>query len=252
MTKKPLHNLLLPHPDFYEVLPQVRELIASAAKAFGTRADGRPTPIHLCEPLADHGSLGHLLLKEKIVNSISLNVASPQAFAFLSVAYGRTCGNRREANYLSSMISELDLDAPPECSSMLKDIALAYVCKTLREVRDAGLDWEAHREAILQTLSEMYDHRVRVGHIKQMEWRPFCTEQKDRDDLIFFLFNSEDLDEREHAQLKQWLRRVHRPWVASSRPDDHSSFEPFGFPVDAGVKTHWYSSATCNEVATAD
>ncbi len=238
----PAASLLFCEASQGEALPRLEPLLLAIS---------RSRPLTFVEPLVDGGSLGLFLLEKRVIDNLYLNAEDAGAFAFLQVALGKSCGNRREMNWLAKWAMEprwaSDRANVGEDHSSVRLQALAYVNRQVAAVTDAGVATEpAFRETVKTHIEHLYGLRGRVKGVASLAWRSFIeTLHTNYGDNRLFHFNASLLPSAAAIEVAQACHELTVPWSFYGTPQlalkDHliAGFED---ATVSAASPEWYSN----------
>jgi hypothetical protein len=183
----------------------------------------RRRPLTFVEPMVEFGSLGFSLLQQRFIDYLYVNTRDALAFAFLQVALGKSCANRRDLNWLVRKV-ERSADAALRCPededpTSPKMLALDYVNDQVREVVVAGIMPEAtYRKIITEHIEVLYQHRGRVKGLGGSSWRSFVATLKPNfSDNRLYHFNATGLQPAAAAEVSALCLELPHPWTLCTR-----------------------------------
>lgn len=173
----------------------------------------------LVEANVSAGSIGLHLMQSNAVESLAVNSPDPLCFAFLFIAFGKSCANKRELNWLANELLTAPIPAQSspapalDPSASLKENALAYGLTQISQRMAEGLDEKAARTAIFALVNDLYACRHKTPTVACLDPRSFIRQIADEvDSGAVYYINSGGMDSTEVSSLIGWLSKLGKPW----------------------------------------
>jgi hypothetical protein len=212
-------------------------------------AINRARPLTFVEPIVGGGSLGLFLLEQRAIDHLYLNTDDAGAFAFLQIALGKSCGNRREVNWLLKWAAvprwEAERANASEDPNCLRMQALYYVNRQVAEVVAAGIAIEPDfRDTVVAHIELLHAQRVRVKGVSGLHWSAFIEQlQPNYGDNRLYHFNASRMGREDAEAIARACRGLPVRWTLCA--PQLPAFSEFACPaLDGALGARWYSDLT--------